>query len=103
MFNWLSRLLHWRQGNETIIRGYQTQFIPHNGIYVITRRWHRNTVMTIVNGTSHEAVLDVKRYAEVLDGVGRVQDIPTGRYYDLSKDLTMKPRQTLVVEFTDPK
>jgi len=103
MFNWLSRLLHWRQGNETIISGYQTQFIPHNGIYVITRRWHRNTVMTIVNGTSHEAVLDVKRYAEVLDGVGRVQDIPTGRYYDLSKDLTMKPRQTLVVEFTDPK
>ena len=103
MFTWLSRLLHWRQGNETIISGYQTQFIPHNGIYVITRRWHRNTVMTIVNGTSHEAVLDVKRYAEVLDGVGRVQDIPTGRYYDLSKDLTMKPRQTLVVEFTDPK
>ena len=103
MFNWLSRLLHWRQGNETIIRGYQTQFIPHNGIYVITRRWHRNTVMTIVNGTSHEVVLDVKRYAEVLDGVGRVQDIPTGRYYDLSKDFTMKPRQTLVVEFTDPK
>jgi glycosidase len=102
MFRWLSRLLHWRQGNETIIRGYQTQFIPHNGIYVIARRWHRNTVMTIVNGTTKEAVLEVKRYAELLnDGqdIRRVQDVPTGRYYDLSKNLTMKPRQTLVLEF----
>ena len=59
MFNWLSRLLHWRQGNETIIRGYQTQFIPYKGVYVITRRWHRNTVMTILNGTSQEAELEV--------------------------------------------
>ena len=102
MFNWLSRLLHWRYGNETIIRGYQTQFIPYNGIYVVTRRWHRNTVMTILNGTSQDAVLDVSRYHELLeDGqdVSHVQDIPTGRYYDLTKNLTLKPRQTLVLEF----
>jgi len=102
MFNWLSRLLHWRNGNETIIRGYQTQFIPYNGIYVVTRRWHRNTVMTILNGTSKEAVLEVARYAELFeDGqdVSRVQDVATGRYYDLSKNLTLKPRQSLVLEF----
>ena len=101
MFNWLSRLLHWRNGNETIIRGYQTQFIPYNGVYVITRRWHRNTVMTILNGTSQPATMEVKRYAEVIGHVGRVQDIPTGRYYDLSKDLVLKPRQSLVLEFTE--
>ena len=102
MFTWLSRLLHWRQGNETIIRGYQTQFIPYNGIYVITRRWHRNTVMTILNGTSKDAVLEVERYKEILnDGqdITRVKDIPTGRYYDLTKDLKLKPRQSLVLEF----
>ena len=102
MFTWLSRLLHWRQGNETIIRGYQTQFIPYNGIYVVTRRWHRNTVMTILNGTSKDAVLEVERYKEILnDGqdITRVKDIPTGRYYDLSKNLTLKPRQSLVLEF----
>ena len=102
MFNWLSRLLHWRQGNETIIRGYQTQFIPYKGIYVVTRRWHRNTVMTILNGTSKDAVLEVERYKEILnDGqdITRVKDIPTGRYYDLTKDLKLKPRQSLVLEF----
>ena len=99
MFSWLSRLLHWRQGNETIIRGYQTQFIPYNGIYVITRRWHRNTVMTILNGTSKPATMPVARYAEVIGKTTRVKDILTGRYYDLSKDLELKPRQSLVLEY----
>ena len=102
IFNWLSRLLHWRNGNETIIRGYQTQFIPYNGIYVVTRRWHRNTVMTILNGTSKEAVLEVARYAELFDDgqdVSHVQDVATGRYYDLTKNLKLKPRQSLVLEF----
>ena len=102
MFDWLSRLLHWRNGNETIIRGYQTQFIPHNGIYVIARRWHRNTVMTIINGTTKEQVFEVKRYEELLnDGqdLTRVEDVPTGECYNLTKNLKMKPRQTLVLEF----
>ena len=102
MFNWLSRLLHWRKGNKTIVQGSQTQFIPYNGIYVIVRRSTAGTVMTVLNGTTKEAVLEVGRYAEVLDGcksLTRVKDVPTGRYYDLSKDLTMKPRQTLVLEF----
>ena len=99
MFSWLSRLLHWRNGNETIIRGYQTQFIPYNGIYVITRRWHRNTVMTILNGTTKPATMPVARYAEVIGKTSRVKDILTGRYYDLSKDLELKPRQSLVLEF----
>jgi hypothetical protein len=99
MFNWLSKLLHWRKGNETIIRGYQTQFIPYNGIYVIARRWHRNTVLTVLNGTNVPATMEVSRYAEVIGKTTRVQDIPTGRYYDLSKDLELKPRQSLVLEY----
>ena len=40
MFSWLSRLLHWRQGNNVIIKGKQTQFTPFNGIYVIARQYH---------------------------------------------------------------
>ena len=100
MFTWISRLLHWRQGNETIIRGYQTQFIPYNGIYVVTRRWHRNTVMTILNGTTKPATLDVKRYQEVIGNVKRAKDVLTGRYVDLSEEVQMKPRQSFVLEFT---
>ena len=99
MFGWLSRLLHWRQGNETIIRGMQKQFIPYNGIYVIARSWHRNTILTILNGTTKPATMSVQRYAEVIGTTARAKDILTGRYYDLSKDLELKPRQSLILEY----
>ena len=99
MFRWTSRLLHWRQGNETITRGSMTQFIPYNGVYVIARRWHNNVVLTILNGTSEPAVMKVERYQEVIGQTKRAKDVLTGRYYDLSNDLTLKPRQSLVLDY----
>ena len=52
MFSWLSRLLHWRKGNQVITKGTMTQFIPFNGIYVIARQYKGKTAMTVLNGTS---------------------------------------------------
>ena len=110
MFGWLSRLLHWRQGNQVIARGTMKQFIPYNGVYVIARQlddraldqpnhFVRKTVLTVLNGTSKPATMSVGRYAEVIGQATRVKDVLTGRYYDLSKDLELKPRQSLVLEF----
>ena len=99
MFRWTSRLLHWRQGNECITKGKQTQFIPFNGIYVIARQYKGRTVMTILNGTSKPATLKVLRYAEIIGKTKRAKDILTNRYYDLSKDVEMKGRQSLILDF----
>ena len=44
MFEWLSRLLHWRLGNEVITKGNQTQFIPYKGVYEIGRASCRERV-----------------------------------------------------------
>ena len=99
MFQWTSRLLHWRQGNEVITKGKQTQFIPYNGIYVIARQYKGRTALTILNGTTKPAIMDIKRYAEVIGDTKRAKDILTGRYYDLSKDLELRSRQSLVLEY----
>jgi len=99
MFRWTSRLLHWRQGNDVIIKGTMTQFIPYAGIYVIPRQYQGRTALTILNGTSKPATMEVKRYAEVIGDTKRAKDILTGRHYDLSSDLALRPRQSLVLEF----
>ena len=97
MFSWLSRLLHWRQNNPLITKGKMTQFIPHNGVYVVARQFGGRTSLTILNGTTHAATFDVKRYAEVIGSATMVRDVPTGRRYDLSSDLQLSPRQSLVL------
>jgi hypothetical protein len=99
MFNWLSKLLHWRQGNDVIVKGRQTQFIPWNGVYVIARQYNGKTTLTILNGTSKQAVLEVGRYAEVIGNVKRGKDVITGRNVALDKNVNLRPRQTLIVEF----
>ncbi|MBR2232082.1 MAG: cyclomaltodextrinase N-terminal domain-containing protein [Prevotella sp.] len=99
MFNWLSNILHWRNGNETIIRGMQKQFIPYNGIYVVARSWHRNNVVTILNGTSKPAMLEIARYAELIENQTEAVDITTGRKVSLTKDIKLRPRQTMILEF----
>jgi glycosidase len=99
MFTWLSRLLHWRQGNQVITKGTMTQFIPFNGIYVIARQYKGKTALTILNGTTKPAKMEVKRYQEVFSNVKRAKDILTGRYFDLTTDLTLKPRQSLILEY----
>ncbi len=99
MFRWLSNILHWRNGNETIIRGMMKQFIPYKGIYVVARSWHRNNVVTILNGTSKPATLEIARYAELIENQTEAVDITTGRKVSLKKDIKLSPRQTMILEF----
>ena len=99
MFTWLSRLLHWRQGNDVIIKGKQTQFTPYNGIYVIARQYGGKTVLTVVNGTKKAAAMAVKRYAEVIGSNATAKDVLTGKTVSLSDDVQMAPREVMILEF----
>ena len=98
MFDWLSRLLHWRQGNDVIIKGKQTQFIPYKGIYVIARQYNGKTVLTILNGNRKQADMQLDRYAEVIGNATAAKDVITGRTIKLDKKLSLKSRQTLIIE-----
>ena len=99
MFNWLSRLLHWRQGNEAIIHGKQVQFTPRKGVYVIARQAKGQNVLTVVNGTSEPAQMEVKRYAEIIGQATEATDILTDQKVALDKDVALQPRETLVLSF----
>ena len=99
MYNWLKTVLHWRQGNKVITEGRMTQFIPVNGIYVIARRHEGKTVLTIVNGADLPATMPVKRYEEVIGTATTARDVPTGTTIDLTQDLTLPARATLILEY----
>lgn len=99
MFNWLSRLLHWRQGNEVITKGKQTQFIPYKGVYVVARQYKGKTVLTILNGTDEQREMPIKRYAEVIGKTMSAVNVITKESVKLSSDIKLAPRETLVIEF----
>lgn len=99
MFDWTSRLLHWRQNNDVIINGTQTQFIPQHGVYVLARQHNGKTVLTILNGKKADNQVDVARYAEVIGSHTTATDVLTGATVDLTKNIPLTQRQAMVLSF----
>ena len=99
MFDWTSRLLHWRQNNDVIYKGTQTQFIPWHGVYVLARQYNGKTVLTILNGKKADNQVDVARYAEVIGSHTTATDVLTGATVDLTKNIPLTQRQAMVLSF----
>ena len=99
MFAWCSRVLHWRQHCKAVTEGRQVQFTPWKGVYVIARQHEGTTVLTVLNGTSKPAVMEVARFAEVIGGHTVAKDITNGRNVRIDKDVNLRPRQTMILEF----
>ena len=55
--------------------------------------------MTVINGTSKPAKVDIKRYAELIEEQTEAEDITTGKTVSLKKDIPLSPRQTMILEF----
>jgi hypothetical protein len=78
------------------------QFMPYEGVYVIARQYQGRTALTIINGTRRAAAWKANRYVELTQGnsnATKARDVITGQPLDLTKDVPLKARQTLVVEF----
>lgn len=99
MFDWLSKLLHWRRNNAVISRGRQVQFIPYKGVYVIARQLDNKTVLTILNGKRTPVELPLDRYTEVIGSHQEAKDVITDCKVRLDKTLKLKARETKVLEF----
>jgi glycosidase len=101
MFDFVSKLLHWRKGNDVISKGSMTQFIPFNGVYVYSRSYVGKSVMVILNGKDSTVDMPVARYAEVLPkSIRQGKDVITGKIIDLNGEIIhLQPRESLVVDF----
>ena len=58
-----------------------------------------STIMTIVNGAEEPRTMPVARYAEVIGDADLARDVPTGRDIDLTHDITLPARGTLILDF----
>jgi neopullulanase len=68
-FNFIRKLLKWRQLNPVISSGKTTQFVPQNNCYVYFRYNDDKTVMVVINNSDTERrQLDTKLFAERMQG-----------------------------------
>lgn len=97
-FNFLSKLLHWRQENEVIARGGMKHYVLQKGVYVYERFLENEKVLVFMNGTSGEVTINLDRYDESIQGRSSGNDLISGKTISLGKTMTLKPKQVYVLE-----
>ncbi len=97
-FNFTRQFLHWRKGNEVIAKGTLKHFAPNNGVYVYERKYKGKSVVVIMNGSDSEKKIDLSFCREVLPRK-EAMDIVTDKMILLDKELSLKGRDVLVLEF----
>lgn len=97
-FDFLSKLLHWRQGNEVIARGGMKHYVLQKGVYVYERFLGDKKVLVFMNGTSKELEINLDRYAESIQGWSSAKDFLTGKTITLGETLTLSPKEVLLLE-----
>ena len=97
-YDFFKTILNWRKGNEVIGKGDMTQFMVQNGVYAYARFYNGKTVFVMLNGTDSETTVSLKYYQEILTGERKAKDILSGKEIMLMNNLTMAPRESLVLE-----
>lgn len=97
-FDFLSRLLKWRRGNEVIAKGKMKHYVLQKGVYVYERYTDDKNVLVFMNGTSNEVEINLDRYAESIKDKSGTKDLISGKNIVLGQTLKLMPKQIIVVE-----
>lgn len=97
-FDFLSKLLQWRRGNEVIARGSLKHFMPENGIYVYQRRLGDKEVTVMLNGNDAPVTVTMERTLEILPYGSQRRDMLTGATVTILPEMTFAPRQIYILE-----
>ena len=73
--------------------------IPHRGIYMYSHVYEGKTEMIVLNSTGSEQILDSECYTVLTKDSKEGRDVSSGKKIDLTKNLVISPRKSLIIEF----
>ncbi len=97
-WDYVSRLAHWRRGNNAISKGSLKHFMPDNEMYVYERKYANHQVIVIMNGNDRDVSIDMQRYAEVMPIGSVYTNVMTGEKVTIEKTMDFSSRATLLLE-----
>lgn len=73
--------------------------IPHRWIYMYSHVHEGKTEMIVLNSTGSEQILDSECYTVLTKDSKEGRDVSSGKKIDLTKNLVISPRKSLIIEF----
>ena len=97
-FDFMSKLLHWRKGNDVISKGKMKHFMPRNNVYVYERSCDGRSILVIMNGINKDVDLDLAPYKEVIGDKTSSKNVLTNGNVSLGRILHLQPKEVLILE-----
>lgn len=97
-YNYVSKLLKWRNGNDAIAQGSFKHFITQNEVYVYERKFGNHSVVVFLNGSENDRTVDLTPYKEVLPA-GSAYDLLNDQQINVQTSLSLKGKGVLILEF----
>ena len=95
------KLANWRKGQPVIHNGKLMHFGPEENTWVYFRYNDKKRVMVAMNNNDKEMRLPIARFQEMLKGTGAGVDVLTGQTVDLTRELRLAPKATLLIELPE--
>ena len=96
-YNFLKKLMTYRNNSTAIKTGHLMQYVPSNGVYVYFRFDNEHSVMVVANDNIKEHELKVGRFFERTKGFTKIKNIQTGEILPLN-DFVLKGEESEVFE-----
>ena len=98
-FDYLRKLLKWRQSKDVLYNGKLTHFVPENETYVYFRHNESDCIMVAINNSSHEMkALKMDRYAECLNNYTYAINVITDETINYLDAITIPPKSIIVLD-----
>lgn len=97
-FDFLSKLLHWRRGNEVIAYGDMKHYVLQKGVYVYERYIDDESVLVFMNGTGKDVEINLDRYSESIMDKVEWNDFLTGKKISMGNTMKLAPKEILILE-----
>ncbi|MCP1300827.1 glycoside hydrolase family 13 protein [Chryseobacterium sp. S0630] len=97
-FQFTQKLMNWRKGKEVIHNGKTKNFVPQDGVFVYFRYNAKESVMVIINNNEKDQSLELKRFAESLNGFAKGKEIISDKEISLQNNMNIPAKTSLIIE-----
>jgi glycosidase len=97
-FDYLQKLLIYRQNHKALHNGKLTHYFPTDGTYVYFRTNENENLMIIMNNNNLDINLDLARYQESIKNSKSGIDIISNKVISIDKSLIINKKSILILE-----
>ena len=98
VFNYMKKLINWRNDNPVIHSGRLLHYIPRDNVYTYFRINPEKTVMVVLNNSTKPMSIDPKLFSEGVAGFATGNDVISGKQFALDKPFELVGKTAVILE-----